>query len=219
VGPEELPKSKCQCISEAEVPSVQEAATDTGLIACSVARRGMVVVDSPLHQGAAQPSPLTPCIRCWQHSLCIVPLDVKVRDSEPCFQLPFCGYVTGNKKGSWRRPRLQNVCCMVCGFTSDMDSYLKKRSLHFASVTFDSSVTSQTDTEELSITSDIADNTLHCSPSENEAFVAPPQETYVSLVDLLKASKEGSCRMCAFKVRVDWKFCPNCGVYMDDRHR
>jgi hypothetical protein len=109
---------------------------------------------------------------------------------------------------------------MVCGFTSDLDSYLKKRSLHFASATLDSSVTSQTDLEEMSIASDVASNTLHFSPSEeHEASFAPPHETYVSLVDLLKASKEETCRMCAYKVREDWKFCPNCGVYMDDSHR
>jgi hypothetical protein len=183
----------------------------------------MVVVDSPLHRAAAQPLPPTRgipdtlCLHCGQRSLCIVPLDVKIRDSEPCFQLPFCGYATGHKEGSWRRPRLQYVCCMACGFTSDMDGCLKKRSLHFVSATFGSSVTSQTDLEEMSIASDVATNTLPFAPNEIVGCFAPSQETYVSLVDLLKVSKEDSCRMCACKVRKDWKFCPNCGVYMDDR--
>jgi len=142
-----------------------------------------------------------PCLHCRR------PLHLVASDSaeSPCFfNLPF--WITRKDRASE-----DQLSCHHCGFTTDFFSYKAMQNQTMAGLitnTFDTAST--TDISALSVPSGL--------PKESVDRESSKREEYESLNGLLIAEKYYSeaCRSCRASLARNWRFCPNCGIYIEE---
>lgn len=144
-----------------------------------------------------------PCPNCFQ------PLDLVAEDRQaPCFSLLFFARFNWNEHAQEKQ-----VYCCHCGFTTDMISYEAYQNQSMVIVVSKSSETSTTASDEISVLS-------NTTGLPNEGIYNEPShgEEYESLAGLLISEKYYSecCRSCRASLSRNWRFCPNCGIFIED---
>ena len=139
-----------------------------------------------------------PCLNCSQW------LDlVRTEDLQECFLL-FC-LPTRFDAASMA----EQLTCRHCGFSTDLRSYNSFR----GQTTMSGLISKSFDTSDSTLDDDVSEiSTSLCLRIEKEP--ANGREEYQSLVDLIL--KGHACLGCESPLAEDWRFCPKCGVYIEE---